>query len=68
MENEKRMWDAYHVREYSEGKSQWTRIGVAFLNRDQSINVVLDALPITGKVQLRLKDSQEKSKQKGNRV
>ena len=68
MENEKRMWDAYHVREYSEGKSQWTRIGIAFLNRDQSINVVLDALPITGKVQLRLKDSQKKYKQKGETV
>ncbi len=36
-----------------EGKSLWTRCGVAFVNRDGSINVVLDHFPTEGKLQLR---------------
>ncbi|MBI2336281.1 MAG: hypothetical protein HYU97_05930 [Deltaproteobacteria bacterium] len=31
----------------------WAKIGVAFINRDQSINVLLDALPFTGKIHIR---------------
>ncbi|MCP5464291.1 MAG: hypothetical protein H7A33_04615 [Deltaproteobacteria bacterium] len=38
------------------GENTWTKIGVAFVNRDQSLNVVLDAVPITGKIHIR--DSQ----------
>lgn len=36
-----------------EEKSRWTRIGVAFVNKDQSLNVVLDAVPITGRLHIR---------------
>lgn len=34
-------------------KSYWNRIGVAFINRDGSINVKLDALPVSGEMQIR---------------
>ncbi len=43
---------AYGIKE-SEQKSFWTRLGAAWKNRDESINVVLDYLPLDGKVQLR---------------
>ena len=39
-------------------KSFWTKIGVAFLNRDKSITAQLDAFPVSGKLQIR---SEEKS-------
>jgi hypothetical protein len=34
-------------------RSYWTRVGAAWINRDQSINVTLDALPVNGKLQIR---------------
>lgn len=35
------------------GKTFWLRIGNAFVNRDGSTNVYLDAYPTSGKLQLR---------------
>jgi hypothetical protein len=35
------------------GKSYWNRIGVAFVNSDGSINVRLEALPVSGEMQIR---------------
>lgn len=34
-------------------KSYWTRIGVAYTNRDGSLNVKLDAVPVNGTMQVR---------------
>jgi hypothetical protein len=34
-------------------KSRWVRIGIGFVNRDGSINVRLDAVPVNGKLHLR---------------
>jgi hypothetical protein len=34
-------------------KSFWNRVGVAFVNSDGSINVKLDAVPVTGELQIR---------------
>ncbi len=31
----------------------WSKIGVAFTNRDSSITVQLDALPVSGRLQIR---------------
>ena len=36
-----------------DGKTFWQRLGVAFVNRDESLNVYLDGLPVNGKLQLR---------------
>lgn len=35
------------------GKSWWTRIGVAFTNRDGSITLKLDCIPLGGTMQVR---------------
>lgn len=35
------------------GKHYWNRIGIAFVNRDNSINVKLEALPVSGVLQIR---------------
>jgi hypothetical protein len=45
----------YSIPETKDGeKGFWTKIGVAFTNRDGSINVILDALPIkTNRLQVR---------------
>lgn len=34
-------------------KSYWTRVGVAYTNRDGSLTLKLDALPISGTLQVR---------------
>ena len=34
-------------------RSFWSRIGSAWINRDQSINIQLDALPVNGKLHVR---------------
>ncbi len=34
-------------------RSFWTRIGYAWVNRDQSINIQLDALPMNGRLHVR---------------
>ena len=35
------------------GKTFWLRLGSAFVNKDGIINVYLDAVPLTGKLQIR---------------
>ena len=39
--------------------TNWNRVGVAFVNKDGSYSVVLDAVPINGKLHIR--DFKEKS-------
>ena len=48
-------FDVYTIIENgdSEKKNFWCKIGIAFLNQDNSINVKLNALPINGQLQLR---------------
>lgn len=47
-------------------KTPWPRIGVAFVNKDDSLNVILDAVPMTGKIHIR--DCKFKQKEKGQVV
>jgi len=35
------------------GKSYWVRIGAGFTNRDGSLNLRLDAIPVNGMLQVR---------------
>ena len=35
------------------GKNFWTRIGVAFVNSDGSLNIKLECLPISGEMHIR---------------
>jgi len=48
--------DAFTIVEREGSKPFWVKIGAAFENRDGSVNLYLDALPINGKVQLRRPD------------
>lgn len=52
--NIKRKWAVYTIRE-RQGleKPFWMRVGVAFLNRDGSFNLHLDATPLDGKLHMR---------------
>lgn len=68
MEETKGMFDAYHIVEKGPEKSFWLKIGVAFLNRDQSINVLLDVLPKDGKIQLRTQNKNKTNNRKGEYV
>lgn len=34
-------------------KSYWSKLGRGYLNKDRSINIFLDALPLNGKLQVR---------------
>lgn len=43
------------------GKSYWIRIGAAFGNYDGSDTVLLDALPINGKIQIRVPVAKEQA-------
>lgn len=45
--------DVFNIIEGSDGKSKWTRIGAAFVNKDGSINAILDTYPNEGKIQIR---------------
>ncbi|HMR05273.1 MAG TPA: hypothetical protein PKA88_05835 [Polyangiaceae bacterium] len=36
-----------------DGRNYWNRVGVAFVNRDGSLNVKLDAIPVNGEMQIR---------------
>lgn len=46
--------DVFHIKDIGDGKrSVWTRIGSAFINKDGSINAILEALPIDGRLHIR---------------
>ncbi|MBN2193454.1 MAG: hypothetical protein JW751_11615 [Polyangiaceae bacterium] len=42
----------YNVTERA-GRSYWNRVGIAFVNRDGSLNVRLESLPVSGEMQIR---------------
>ena len=46
------MKHVYMIRK-GEKSNFWTRIGVAFVNKDGSLNVRLNAVPIDGQIQIR---------------
>lgn len=54
---------AYTVRDYESGgeqKAWWTAIGTARKNKDDSLTVYLDALPLDGKIIIRKETPKEK--------
>ncbi len=56
MNNERRPTETrtvYAITERGE-KSYWTRIGIAYVNRDGSLTCRLDALPVSGTLQIRV--------------
>ena len=62
----KKPWIAYNVIEKPGLTNRiWMRVGIAWLNRDGSINVVLDALPLGGRIQLREDDRERRAEPRG---
>lgn len=47
--------DVFTIRDRTteDGKDFWVKIGSAWKNRDGSLNIKLDALPLNGKLQVR---------------
>jgi hypothetical protein len=46
--------NVFSITESKDGKKKnWLNIGVAFLNKDGSINVVLNSTPVDGKLHIR---------------
>lgn len=50
--NTKRL-TVYNIRKTEGGKNFFKNMGVAFVNKDGSINVVLDSLPLDGRLHIR---------------
>lgn len=49
----KKMQAVYTVVPKPEGRDLWLRVGSAFPNRDGSLTVFLDAVPVNGRLQIR---------------
>lgn len=49
----KELWMVEDRGEGNDAKSFWTRIGVAFENRDGSYSLILAAIPVNGRIQMR---------------
>lgn len=43
----------YTIIEQGRGSRRWVRIGIAYVNPDDSLNVLLDALPVNGTLHIR---------------
>ena len=48
-------------------KTFWTRVGIAFENKDRSITLQLDALPVSGRLQIRDNEDREERQDRGER-
>jgi hypothetical protein len=64
-----RSWKAVYtiVERQNSEKKHWVRIGNAFVNRDQSINVRLDAVPVNGQIHIRDIDEEERERSRVRR-
>ena len=54
------------IRNEKTNRTYWMRIGNAFLNRDGSTNVYLDAYPANGKLQIRDLDERDLAPRPGD--
>ena len=63
--------EVFHIEEFEdkEGEkgSRWTRIGSAFVNRDDSLNVVLHCIPVNGRLHIRDPRSDEEKEEKNDK-
>jgi hypothetical protein len=53
MDSEAKLLAVYTVIEKHDGKDIWLRVGSGFHNRDGSLSLLLDAVPINGRLQVR---------------
>jgi len=56
----------YTVRDRGEGrKAYWAIIGSAWTNKDGSLNITLDSLPLDGKIVVRVREEKPASDETG---
>lgn len=54
MDNKRSYKHVFMVEKSNDGeRSFWTRVGVAFVNKDNSLTVELNAIPLSGRLQIR---------------
>ena len=53
MSNTSERLNVYALVERENAKTIWLRVGTAFVNKDGSLNVYLEAVPLAGKLQIR---------------
>lgn len=53
MKNDNKPKGVYHIIEREGQRSIWNRVGTAFVNRDGSLNILLNSLPVDGKLHVR---------------
>lgn len=53
------MKTVYTIVDRGAGKSYWVKVGVGFINKDTSITLKLDAVPVNGTLQVRDWESKE---------
>lgn len=58
--------DVFNIIEQKDGKAKWVKIGSAFVNKDGSINALLDVYPRDGKLQIRERRAQERNDRNNN--
>ena len=57
------MKEVYGIKKVSKGgeeKSFWTRLGIAYENKDGSLNVYLDYVPVVPGIVLNIREPKEK--------
>ncbi len=64
---DERLRTIYTIVKYGEGEkhTRWSRVGTGFVNRDGSITLKLDALPVNGELQVR--EFQRRERDEGRR-
>ena len=50
---------AFSIRDRGEQKAKWTEVGVAFRNKDGGFTVLVDVVPLNGKIVLRAPEAKE---------
>ena len=50
----------YTIIETGRDKDRWVECGVAFTNRDGSLNLILNALPVNGRLHVRHSNGRER--------
>ncbi len=53
MDSDAKLLAVYTVIEKKDGKDIWLRVGSGFHNRDGSLSLLLDAMPINGRLHVR---------------
>ncbi len=59
--------DVFAIVERGQGqKAIWIRVGAAFVNQDGSLNIRLDAVPLTGTLQVRERQQDRRRQPQGD--